>query len=84
MRPAFSVIVFSLWALRQADESSPPEMNPGQARLGWARPDRASASEGDTGGKGNSWDNGFCGLQVYLCRSLEATGSAPSGERGDA
>lgn len=46
MRSAFSVIVFSLWAPRQADESSPPEMNPGQAR-----PDRANASEGDTGGR---------------------------------
>lgn len=31
MWSAFSVIVSSPWALRQADESSPPEMNPGQA-----------------------------------------------------
>lgn len=45
MRSAFSVIVFSFWAPRQADESSPPEMNPGQARLSRV------PSEGDTGGR---------------------------------
>lgn len=84
MRSAFSVIVFSFWALRQTDESSPPEMYLGQARPGQTRPDQARLSgvpsKGETDGrraKGNSWDNGFCGLQVYLCRSIEATGSAP-------
>lgn len=67
------VLLFSLWALCQADQRSPLQMNSGQDKPGHQQ-------------VGNSQDTGVSGAsgyQVYLCHNQEVTGSAPSRGRRD-